>query len=612
MNRRYLLFLLTVVAFSRHVYSVTVDGEVPSKRPNIILFVTDDQGWGDVSFNGNEVLHTPNIDAIAERGVSLERFYVNPVCSSTRAALLTGRYALRTGVFSVTRGGERMRESEVTLAEMLGAEGYRTGLFGKWHNGATYPHDPNGQGFDYYEGIVEGHQTLYFDPVLSVNGTPVQRHGYIADLTSDAAINFIESESDAPFFAFVPFNTPHGPFEVPDQYFDRFKASGLNDLDAAIYGMMANIDDNVGRILSAVNEQGKSNNTIVLFMSDNGPAFPSNNRRYNGGLKGAKGKVDEGGVRSPLFVHWPNHIEGGRVLTSVSQHIDIVPTLMSLINSEVLFENPIDGEDLSPLLLGVTTDDEWPDRYLFLNHFHNMKRGIDGAIRPYPGAVRSQQWLATFQHDQQWYLYDLENDMQQQNNIAKAHPEVLDVLQSAYFEFFNDITKIPVELLPIQIGHQQASTVTFAAHEALIEGEGIDYAYEWGWAHDWINLNSTMSKATMTWPVKSVVNDCFEVDVLFSNENDKAELNIDFEFLNISKGLVLRLDSFVPEINEGQRRFYTDETPESTWASQTVGRFFVREGQGELAVTINNLKTDGNGIAIKGIVIKRADTQCEG
>jgi len=208
--------------------------EKPTEKPNIIIILTDDQGFGDISSHGNSLIETPQIDRIAREGTRLSQFYVSPVCAPTRASLLTGRYSLRTGTQWVTFGLENMNSEEITFAEVFKEQGYETGLFGKWHNGTHYPMDPKGQGFDTFFGFKQGHYNNYFDTQLEYNGVSIQTSGFITDVLTDSAIAFIKKNADKPFLAFIPYNAPHSPFQVPDKYFNHFKNKGLSDKNAAV------------------------------------------------------------------------------------------------------------------------------------------------------------------------------------------------------------------------------------------------------------------------------------------------------------------------------------------------------------------------------------------
>ena len=340
------------------------------KRPNVVILLADDAGWGDYSQNGNSQIRTPNIDSIATSGVTLDRFYVCPVCSPTRAEFLTGRYHPRAGVYGVSTGQERMDLSEKTIADAFKAAGYATGAFGKWHNGSQWPYHPMARGFDEYYGFTSGHWGEYFDPPLEHNGKPVREQGYVADLFTDHALDFIERNKARPFLCYVPFNTPHSPWAVPDKYWQRFKDKPVTqtatvpaqeepDQTRCALAMLENQDDNIGRILRKLDEIGATENTIVIYFSDNGP----NTWRWTGGMKGKKGTTDEGGVRSPMFIRWPGKLPAARTVKEITGAIDLLPTLTALAGITRVGDKPLDGRDLSPLLLGKGGD--WPERMIF-------------------------------------------------------------------------------------------------------------------------------------------------------------------------------------------------------------------------------------------------------
>ncbi len=281
------------------------------KRPNVVLILTDDQGWGDLNLNGNTNIHTPEIDQLAAGGAVMENFYVQPLCAPTRAEILTGRYYPRTGVKGVCLGAERLNLDEVTIADLFRDAGYHTGCFGKWHSGQQYPYHPNGRGFDEFKGFCCGHWSHYFDSTIEHNGTEFQSEGYLPDVLTDYALEFIEENQNEPFFCYVPLNTPHSPFQVPDEYYDRHKDNPISlrsthpereDLNVtrAVLAMCENIDWNVGRVVNKLKELELDEDTIVIYLSDNGP----NSWRWNGGMTGKKGDTEEGGVRSPCVISW--------------------------------------------------------------------------------------------------------------------------------------------------------------------------------------------------------------------------------------------------------------------------------------------------------------------
>ena len=318
----------------------TVQSAEPGDRPNVILVMTDDQGYGDVRSHDNPLIDTPNLDQLAQDGARFKNFFVSPLCAPTRASLLTGRYHIRTGTVNVSNNLEIMRSEETTIAELFKVNGYNTALFGKWHNGEHYPHNPNGQGFDEFVGFCAGHTGNYFDPILEHNGGTIETRGFITDVLTDKAMEWIEAKRNEKFFCYIPYNAPHTPYQVPDAYYEKYKDRGLDVKTATLYGMVENIDDNMGRLLKKVEELGLQENTIVLFLTDNGP---NTRDRYNGGMKGHKGQVDEGGVRVPLFVRWSGHIKPDRVVDGLAAHIDLLPTLADLCDIEVPDSLRLDG-----------------------------------------------------------------------------------------------------------------------------------------------------------------------------------------------------------------------------------------------------------------------------
>ena len=390
-----------------------------SRPPNVVLIQADDAGWGDYSFNGNAMIHTPNIDSIATNGVAIDRFYVCPVCSPTRAELLTGRYHLRCGVTGVSLGQERLSLDEKTIANHFKSAGYSTGAFGKWHNGSQWPYHPMARGFDTYVGHTSGHWGEYFDPPLEHEGRMQRETGYIADICTNYALNFIEKNRKKPFLCYVPFTTPHSPWAAPKENWDHFKQRGLtqhatdpaqedpNQTRCAL-AMVENQDANVGRILAKLKELDLRENTIIIYISDNGP----NSARWNGGMKGRKASTDEGGVRSPCFIQWPAKIKPSRTLPQISGAIDLLPTLAGLAGVQIHGGNALDGQDLSPVLLGTST--ETPDRIIFSTW--------GGKI-----SARTQRHRL----DSEGHLFDMKEDPSQLKPVESALPDIQRQLQAA-------------------------------------------------------------------------------------------------------------------------------------------------------------------------------------
>lgn len=340
------------------------------QRPNVVIFLADDAGWGDYGHSGNTQAVTPNLDTLARQGVSFDRFLVCPVCSPTRAEFLTGRYHPRGGVRGVSTGQERLDLDEKTVADAFKAAGYATGAFGKWHNGSQWPYHPMARGFDEYFGHTSGHWGEYFDAPLEENGRMIRTRGYIVDVCTDRALAFIERNKHQPFFCYVPFTTPHSPWAAPEHNWRHFKDKPIllratqpdkEDLDQTrcALAMLENQDWNVGRVLAKLKEHQLEDNTIVLYFSDNGP----NSLRWTGGMKGKKGNTDEGGVRSVCYLRWPARLPAGHIVRPISGAIDLLPTLTALAGVPRVGHKPLDGRDLTPLLLDSKAP--WPDRILF-------------------------------------------------------------------------------------------------------------------------------------------------------------------------------------------------------------------------------------------------------
>jgi arylsulfatase A-like enzyme len=394
------------------VWLVLLADAAAADQPNVVVFLTDDQGWGDLSVHGNTNLSTPHIDSLAKDGALFERFFVCPVCSPTRAEFLTGRYHARGGVRGVSTGQERLDLDELTIAQVFKDAGYATGAFGKWHNGLQSPYHPNDRGFGEFYGFCSGHWGDYFDPPLEHNGEFVKGKGFTADDFTNHAIEFIEQHRGGPFFCYLPFNTPHSPMQVPDEYWDRFKDKELaqrarepanEDVPKTrtALAMCENIDWNVGRVLAKLDELKLTGNTIVLYFCDNGP----NGARWNGGMKGQKGSTDEGGVRSPLLIRWPGHVDAGKRVEQIAGAIDLLPTLCDLTGVAIPVKNPLDGRSLKPLLTGSVT--KWLDRTL---------------VTEWAGrySLRTQQYRL----DNAGALFDIFADPEQRTDIAKERPDV--------------------------------------------------------------------------------------------------------------------------------------------------------------------------------------------
>jgi len=456
MRRRLMLVLFLLSACGLNLTAAAAG------RPNVILIMTDDQGYGDLGVHGNPLIKTPHLDDLARQSVEMEYFYVSPVCAPTRASLMTGRYNYRTGVTDTFLGRAMMHADEVTLAEMLREEGYRTAIFGKWHLGDCYPMRPIDQGFE--ESLVHTGGGLcqpagppdnsYFDPSLLHNGKRVQTTGYCSDVYMDGVIEFVKRHRREPFFVYLPFNCPHGPFQVSDEYLKPYEALGMKpddfpalghvrptvpDNTAAVFGMVENIDDNVGRLLETLAGLDLSENTIVIFLTDNGP----NGLRYDAGMKAAKGSTYEGGIRTAFFVRWPARLEPGRKIDRIAAHIDVVPTLLEACGVAPPEDVRLDGRSLLPLWEARQVD--WPDRTLFFQ----WHRG-DAPVAYQKCAVRSQGYKLVNTRDVKpgtrpegvpFELYDMQADPLEMKDVAAEHPEIVAGMRRQYDAWLADVSR---------------------------------------------------------------------------------------------------------------------------------------------------------------------------
>lgn len=450
-------------------FAFNVAVHVFAAQPNVILIMSDDQGYGDLGVHGNPIVRTPNLDAMAARSAVLSRFYVSPVCTPTRASLLTGRYNYRTRAIDTFRGRAMMDPAEVTVAELLSKAGYATGIFGKWHLGDCYPMRPIDQGFQ--KALVHrgggigqpsdppGGEGKYTDPILFHNGEPVAKQGYCTDIYFTEAMRWANKAVDAkqPFFLYLPTNCPHGPFnDVPPEKLAYYEQQDIvaarfpkaerghpigkmdDEVQARVYAMIENLDDNVGRLMKWLGDRGLAENTLVIFMTDNGRATPG----YNAGMRGNKSTVYEGGIRSPFFAHWPGTLEPGVASDKPAAHIDILPTLLEVCGVEKPADLALDGRSLLPLLKREKIN--WQPRTLFTQ----SHRG-DKPVLYHNFAARTERWklvhASGFGREQpppnrQLELFDMQADPFETREVSGEHPEIVQQLLAEYEAWFADVS----------------------------------------------------------------------------------------------------------------------------------------------------------------------------
>ena len=439
-------------------------GNAQPARPNVILFLADDQGWGDLACHGNPYLKTPTLDAFAHEAVRFSRFYVSPVCAPTRASLMTGRYNYRTGVTDVNASYCRMDPAEVTVAEALRSAGYATGIFGKWHLGYEGPYLPNAQGFDeslvFYRGLPE---KMYFDPELIHNGKPEHYKGYCMDVFTDAAIDFIKQNHAKPFFVYLPANLIHAPLVAPKDSLARYESAGLDEKTTIICGMIDSVDRNFDRLCQVVKQLGLEDNTLIIYTSDNGPAAgTSTSERFMAGLHGLKGTVYENGLRVPCFMRWPDGFKTPSDVNRLAAHIDIMPTILDACDVPTPEHIKMDGLSLLPLLKDPSA--KWPERTLFFQW-----NGVEKPIRGRAFAAITERWKLlqpvgienpgqqficdqytelskiqgrgdrTIKGPSRYELYDLAVDPAERYDLAARYPDIVEQMKKQYNAWFDDV-----------------------------------------------------------------------------------------------------------------------------------------------------------------------------
>jgi arylsulfatase len=461
------------------------------EKPNIILVITDDQGYGPIGKHNHPWIQTPNLDKLHSQSIRFERFLVSPTCSPTRAALMSGRHPMKNGITHTILERERMALSTITLPQVLSMAGYSSGIFGKWHLGDEEPYQPHKRGFD--EAFIHGAGGIgqkfncscadvpgnkYFDPVIRHNGSFVKTNGYCTDLFFTAGMGWIKDmkEKSKPFFAYISTNAPHGPFIAPPKYAKKFTDLGFSERDAGFYGMIENIDKNMGRLMEKLDQWDLNKNTILIFMSDNGSVGgmvregsklgTSKDGKpmegFNAGMKGAKASADEGGVRVPFFVRWPGKFSSGKAVERISAHIDLLPTLAHIAGIDQLPKGQVEGRSLVPLLKNPNA--KWKDRYLFTQGAR-WKTGAEPTDHMWKRfAVRNERFRLVENS-----LYDMKADPGQTTDVAGKFPEIVKSMKEEYEKFWKDTR-------PLMVNENAPMSPTRPYHvlyEKQLKSEGI-------------------------------------------------------------------------------------------------------------------------------------------
>lgn len=474
MKRTRLFSLLIFMQFLVGVVLVT-KADTP---PNVILILTDDQGIGDLACHGNPWIKTPNLDAFYKESVHLIDFHVSPYCAPTRGAIMTGKYPINNGAWATYKGRDVLPENTPTIATIFQQNGYTTGMFGKWHLGDNYPVRPTDSGFDFVVqhkagGVGELSDywgNTYFNDVYFVNNEPKQFEGYCTDIWFREAMKFIDKNKEKPFFVYLPTNAPHSPWLVDDKYSDQYKdLEGEEIVSANFYGMITNIDENIGKLDKYLKRKGLLENTILIFMTDNGSSggiSRDGKIGYNKGYRGMKGAKTEGGHRVPFFIRWPNgKIEGGKDISDLTAHIDLLPTLASLCQLNLPEKLNLDGVDFSSLLLNK--ESKLDDRTVFVHNRQDWRPPMDEKQT----CVMSDKWRLVNGNE----LYDIEKDKYQINNLAKEHSELVQNLLNDNARFVKIAkTKLAYQELPVNvIGNDEQNEIKLTIQHAVGEDKGI-------------------------------------------------------------------------------------------------------------------------------------------
>ena len=547
-------------------------------KTNVVVFLTDDQGWGDLSLNGNTNLSTPNIDSIGKEGAVFDRFYVCPVCSPTRAEFLTGRHHVRSGVYSTSAGGERMDLDETTIADIFSKAGYATGAFGKWHNGMQYPYHPLGRGFDYFYGFCSGHWGHYYDALMERNGELVKGKGFCVDDFTTEAMNFIDRavKDEKPFFAYVPYNTPHSPMQVPDRWWNKFKDKKLEEMMRhrnpsredrlhllAALAMCENIDWNVGRVLKKLEQLKVVEDTIVVFFHDNGP----NGTRWNGDMEGRKGSTEEGGTRSPLLIRWPNGIKAGTEVKQIASVLDLLPTLTEMAGVSDKPKKKLDGRSLVKLLNEPDSKD--------LKYLKSIvPRILISSWKSKVGA-RDQR----FRLDYKGRLYEMENDPGQRIDVSKKFPKVFTRLTHEVNKYRNEVlVELGTDDRPFVIGHPDVSWTQIPARDAVPTGEikrsnkfpNCSYFLNWKNEEDYIS-----------WDVEVGTTGIYEVELWYACPQKDLGAEIELSFQNQSLRTKITREVNPPLLTGFDRKTRT-EGYVKYFEPKKMGKIRLKQGMGEL------------------------------
>lgn len=458
---------MKTAAFSLFISLGLTLASFAADKPNVIIVITDDQGYGDLSCHGNPRLKTPHLDALHKESVRLTDYHVSPTCAPTRSALMTGHFANRTGVWHTINGRSILRQNEVTMARVFKDGGYGTMMVGKWHLGDNYPSRPEDKGFDevYRHGGGGVGQTpdywdnAYFDGSYFHNGKVEPAKGFCTDVFFDQAMGFMKAQAakKSPFFVYLCTNAPHGPNHSPEKFADPYADLGTGT--AHFFGMIANIDENMGRLSAFLKESGLEEDTILIFTTDNGTA--GGTKVFDAGMRAAKGSEYDGGHRVPFFIRWPaSGLTGGRDVDRLTAHVDILPTFIDLLKLPAPAGVKFDGTSIVPLLKGKA--EGWPDRVLVTD-----SQRIHTPVKWRKSSVMTDRWRLINGKE----LYDIESDPGQKTDRAKDYPEIVERLRKDYETWWSSMEPSFSDDCEITLGNDADNPATLTAHDWLLPEE---------------------------------------------------------------------------------------------------------------------------------------------
>ncbi|MDC0584615.1 arylsulfatase [Bacteroidales bacterium] len=456
-------YLFTLIITCSFLWTTAAD------KPNVILVITDDQGYGDIAALGNDIIKTPNLDDLYHSSFRLRDFHAGTTCAPSRSGLMTGMDGHRAGVWHTISGCNLMREKFTAMPQVFKDNGYATAMYGKWHLGDAYPYLPEHRGFE--ETVVHGAGGIgqtpdywnndYFDDTYMHNGIAKKYEGYCTDVFFAEAMKFIEEKKDEPFFVYISTNTPHGPLNVPEKYYKMYEdETEITDKQKAFYGMITNIDDNMALLEKKLKKLKLTDNTILMFTTDNGTASGIeyvNGKEYgfNAGMKGKKGNEYDGGHRVPYFIRYNDGgINGGKDVEPLTMNYDIMPTVIDLCGLTAPAHTVFDGKSLAPLL--KKPDAKWENRYAVVDNNRIQQ---------------PEKWRKCAVMDDQWRLingkklYNIHEDVGQKNDIAAKHPQKVIEMRAAYENWWEHVSKDFGRFEAYKIGGPESRKSVLTIHD---------------------------------------------------------------------------------------------------------------------------------------------------